>query len=432
MNLFMDLKNVTEEKIMRKNKERIRAVGVTVLLLACFLLWGMPVNAEEISPVKNYTGIAIDGDFSDWDGVTKYSVETEGLDYSAFVYDGDMMYFYFEFHENNNRITWAGPGSNGKFVVINNYGQQMLFQLMPDENGRVAGVEGASFAANTTTWMGNDFQYKWEIAIPAANLHDYTYEGKNDLLTFGFYGGEMIVTDLGNVSADPDEAPAPVVPAPASGTIKIDGQYDDWNYMPVTKIEYSTPGTSENIVDSEGAVYLEDVFYAYVKTTYPPYLQTAGGNFDWFQVKLNDNPAYAFSPLFVTADANGNINWSTKVGNLPEGTHEFYLFDHSTGRNIQNITEAGDYGNVLYGKAYITIGPSMNRMEYYLDTEKLAAKYGLSANEVKMVSVYYDELGTTWLTTAGTSTAPFLGIALCLGVTGIVLLRKKQKGVVQD
>ncbi len=416
---------------MEKSKKTV--MGTITLLLMCIMLFGVTVYAEEIAPVKNYTGIAIDGDFSDWDGVTKYASATDGLDYSAFVYDGDMMYFYFEFHENNNRLTWAGPGANGKFVVINNYGQQMLFQLMPDENERVAGVEGATFAANTTTWQSVDFQYKWEIAIPATNLHDYNYEGKNDLLTFGFYGGEMIVTDLGNVTADPEEtpAPAPTIPEPASGTIKIDGQYDDWVYMPVTKVQHSTPGTSANVVDSEGSVYLEDVFYGYVKTTYPPYLDTAGGNFDWFQVKLNDNPAYMFSPMFVTIDESGNINWSTKVGNLPKGTHEFYLFDHSTGRNIQNISEAGDYGNILYGKAYITIGASMDRMEYYLDTEKLAAKYGLGADEVKMVSVYYDELGTTWLTTAGTSTAPFLGIALCMGITGTVLLRKKQKGVIQ-
>ncbi len=418
---------------MKRGKIGISAIGTTLMLVFCFMLYCLPTAAAEAVPAtQNYGGIVIDGSFSDWEGVTKYSVDTEGLDYSAFVYDGDMMYFYFEFHENNNRVTWSGPNNNGKFVVINNYGQQMLFQLMPDTNARVAGVEGATFAANTQDWQGENYQYKWEIAIPASNLHDYTYEGKNDILTFGFYGAETIVTDLGNVSADSTETPSqpvtPSVPTDAASGIAIDGSYSDWDYMPVTKIHYATPGTAEYVVDAEGALYYGEELYGYVRTSYTPHLDTRGGDFNWFHVKLNDNPGYVFNPLMVAVDANGNINWQTDVRNLPDGTYEFYMFDIGTPRSIQNISQADTDGNILYGKAYITIGPSTHHMEYYLEADKLAQKFGLSPDEAKVFSVYYEELGDPWVTCAGTSTGPVAGIALCMAATGATLLYKKKRG----
>ena len=61
-------------------------------------------------------------------------------------------------------------------------------------------------------------------------------------------------------------------------------------------------------------------------------------------------------------------------------------------------------------------GKSLYEYEYYIDIEKLAERLNLGANELRTIEIYYPYIGYQSIKVAGTSTAPFVGIAICFAV----------------
>lgn len=124
------------------------------------------------TPSGAYAGIAIDGDFSDWDAVAKAETDaTVGwghVNRMAMVWDGDWVYLYLESVDSNPAsMTGAGPSGNGKYAITTDLGNQTLVDLSQAPN-RVLGIDGATIAANSTTW--GQPPYRWEVAIPASAL----------------------------------------------------------------------------------------------------------------------------------------------------------------------------------------------------------------------------------------------------------------------
>lgn len=434
---------------------KLKKVVTYVLALAVSIgLSGTIAKASDpVNPTKPYEGIQIDGNFTDWEGVTRNPGNMDGLQYATMVYDGDMLYFYFQFSENPMRITWSGPNSNGKFTVVNNYGEQMLFQLTQDPNGRVLGVEGATCMANTFDWMGENYAYQWEVGIPASNLPNYTIAGHNDSLSFGYYLADAFITsNVGNIAGgqanpNPDGGEStnpggdiPNTPGNPDGSgIVYDGNYDDWNQFAMTTIQYKTAGTGDNKVDAEGALYFQNALFGYVRTTIPDHLIEGGGEFTGSTiVKVNNSSNYELRVQYVAVDGAGNINYNPQLTNLPYGTYEFYLIDSAGWKTADNIADwerEGDIRkgtNAVYGKAKISIGPSIDQMEYYMDATKLAAKFGMQPDELKTFSAKYERLGQIWVNCAGASTGPIVGIALCVMITGAVLWYKRKKGLISE
>ena len=79
----------------------------------------------------------------------------------------------------------------------------------------------------------------------------------------------------------------------------------------------------------------------------------------------------------------------------------------------------------------ITIADGQQDMEWEMDIPTLAANLhsgggqsketvSIDPNDIKKFSAQYGRLGQEWVTTAGTSTAPFLGIGLCIAAVGAV------------
>ena len=66
-------------------------------------------------------------------------------------------------------------------------------------------------------------------------------------------------------------------------------------------------------------------------------------------------------------------------------------------------------------------------MEYEVDMKKLAKKFDIEINEMKVVEAKYINIGDEWVTYAGTSTGPVAGVAIsCLTVAGVLLYRKRK------
>ena len=58
---------------------------------------------------------------------------------------------------------------------------------------------------------------------------------------------------------------------------------------------------------------------------------------------------------------------------------------------------------------------------------KLAKKFGLDENEMKVLQAQYINIGEEWVTYAGTSTGPFVGVTMCCLTAAGVFSYKKRK-----
>lgn len=394
-------------------------------------------DSKDDKEPATYNGIKIDGDFSDWDAVKKYDfsdIDINGnkknwstVDKVAMVWDGDWIYLYFESsNDNPSAMSGAGPHNNGQFAITTDLGNQTLIQLQ--QGPSVAGVNGAKIAANNYDWAKTP--HKWEVAIPASSLGYY-----KETIDFGLYKVEPAIKDVadlkGSKGGDFDG-------------IVYDGKYDDWNYYPHSTIEYATSGTQEHVVDSRAALYADSEqgkLYGHVVTSMPAHLDEAGGEFTHaVSIRVNGNDDLMLTPRFIAVDESGNINWNPTLEGLQEGTYEFYLTSttvNGTSKNINSL-QADD---VIYGKATITVGKDgKDEMEWEIDIPTLAANlhkgWGQSKDTVstdpssiKLFEAKYGRLGQEWVRTAGTSTAPFVAIALCVAVVAVVwaLRSRRQK-----
>ena len=376
--------------------------------------------AVETKPI--YTGIDIDGNYSDWAAVAKTETSCPNeqhkgcLSQAAAVYDGDWLYLYIKDGKGSN-ASGAGTHSNGKYAIKSDLGYETDIQLSTAP--AVSGVDGAQVA-----YVGSE----WEIAIPKDQLPKY-----RESLTFGFYEGDVIVSGIVNLQPDHGNNLENLF----NGII-YDGSYEDWEDYGHTTIEYATAGSQESQVDAKGALYSsEDKLFAHVVTGMPQHLQEAGGEFTSavtiaFNQKQSDlqNGAYdhkmAFYPRFVTVDAGGNINWDPKLSGLPEGTYEYYIASTDawhTSTNINNLNEMDQ----LYGKMMMTVGKDgKDEMEFYLELPMIAGKLGVDETDLKEISAQFGRIGQQWLYTAGTSTGPIVGVTLCIATAGFILWYKKK------
>ncbi len=379
-------------------------------------------QAVEVKPQPVYTGISIDGNYSDWAAVAKTDQDCPNeqhrgcLSQAAAVYDGDWFYLYLRDGEGSN-ASGAGTHSNGKFAIISDLGYETDIQLSTAP--AVNGVDGAQVA-----YVGRE----WEIAIPKSQLPKY-----RESLSFGFYEGSVILSGLVNLQPDHENNLENLF----SGII-YDGSYEDWEDYGHATIEYATAGSQESQIDAKGALYFEgEKLYAHVVTNMPQHLQEAGGEFTAavtiaFNQKQSDlqNGTYdrsmTFSPRFVTVDANGTINWNPQLLGLAEGTYEYYIASADawhTSTNINNLHEMDQ----MYGRMMMTVGrDGKDEMEFYLELPMIARKLGVNETDLKEIAAQFGRIGQQWIYTAGTSTGPVAGVGLCIAAAGFIIWYKKK------
>ena len=436
-------RKIEDQEEMREWVSRHKKCVTGLMLFGiAFLCCLLP--RQTVSAASPYYGITIDGDFSDWAGVQKYP-GANGVNQVAFVFDGDYLYIYIDEPTQAFSATWSGTHSNGKFTIVTDLGYETLFQLTQENGGSVAGVEGAICAHSDVTWGLPG--YYWEIAIPAANLGPY-----NATVSFGHYlADSLFVRDVANISGggsegggenggNPGESGGGTLPEnPAPGGtfngVVYDGSYDDWLYYPHNVLHWATAGTQENVPDAEAALYSVDgILYGHAVTFMNERLQEAGGEFtSGVSIRVNEDMNYCFYPMMVTVDGSGKINYDPQRSGLPYGTYEFYLLDTqgwAAAEYIWQLTDPSDpliYGtNGVYGKMMVTVGPSKDEMEFWLDLSMIASKFKMETDSVKTVAAQFARLGGGWVITAGTTTGPLLGLGLCVSVVACGMIRRKQ------
>ena len=343
-----------------------------------------------------YHGITIDGNFSDWKSVAKTPVNNGSVIEAAMIFDGDWVYIYIK-DEGNGCATWSGAYSNGNFTILTDTGRNTVFKL---GTNYIGGVDGAEVIYSN---------HQYEIAIPASAVKQY-----NNTISFGYYmADEMIIKDVANLQGG------------GGGSfdgITYDGLYGDWDHYPHQLIQYATPGTQ--IVDdgsSEGALYTAGTtLYGHVR-----YIRKNNNIvFEPFTLRFNQDSSKEFNFCLISKDANGKYT-AAKISNLAEGTYEFYLGDMN-GWQPEAYEGTGEEYPV-YGSIYVTIGSYYQEMEFAVNLEKVAEKLGLDVNEMQVIQAQYINIGTEWVTSAGTSTGPIAGIVLSCGAVVCVLADRKRK-----
>ncbi|TGY95661.1 hypothetical protein E5329_13915 [Petralouisia muris] len=370
-----------------------------------------------------YAGISIDGNYSDWKAVAKTdascpnSAHTECLSQVAAVFDGHWLYLYIKDGKGSN-ASGAGTHSNGKFAITSDLGYETDIQLSTAPT--VSGVNGAAVA-----YKGSE----WEVAIPKDQLPKY-----RESLSFGLYQGEPFLSGIVNLQPDSGNNLENLFDG-----IHFDGQYKDWEDYGHSTIQYATAGSQESQIDAKGALYSSDgKLYGHVVTNMPQHLQEAGQEFtEAITIAFNQSAeslrngsvdqSMVFYPRFVTVDANGTIDWNPKRAGLPEGTYEYHIVSLDAWGQSQNISDLNDMDQI-YGKMIMTIGKDgKDEMEYYLELPMIAEKLGVDAANLKEIAAQYGRIGQEWIFTAGTSTGPLAGVAICIASVGIVFWYRKRK-----
>lgn len=374
----------------------IEFVGSSVSVSDLPVLDGNAAAGED--PV--YNGIVIDGLYKDWAAVQRHpSNDPNGeLDNVALVFDGDWVYVYVK-EVAGGVAAHAGSHSNGQFEILTDLGERMLFEL--NDDGTVSGQ--ADIAAQH---VGAE----WEIAIPASSLPPYL-----ETISFGLYQHEPMISGVSNLNGQG-----------SGGTfagIVYDGLYGDWEYYPHHIIQYATAGTQEHVEDASGALYSEDgVLYGHVRSNMQDHLDNYDGHefTTGVTIRFNDDESLDFYPMLVAVDANGNIDWNPQVRDLPNGTYEFHIASIDAWHTSANVSDLNEH-DTLYGKMFVTVSDDIDQCEFYLDLGLVAQKLGQDPNDFRVISAQFINIGTEWISTAGTSTAPFVGVGLGIAVAACTL-----------
>ena len=203
-----------------------------------------------------------------------------------------------------------------------------------------------------------------------------------------------------------------------------DGSYGDWDYYPHKLIEYSTPG-SNGRADSEAALYLDDTtLYGHVRIA----SHSNRMKFQPFTLRFNGKKGKSLDICLVAVDKDGNINYDPKLSDLQIGkTYEFYLFDRQAGTDAKDIA---DKNVPIFGQMHYTPGASSDETEYKVDLEKVAEYLHMNVTDMKLIEANYVNIGDEWVSIAGTSTGPLLGMSLCgLSVLAVFGYRRRKNKV---
>ncbi len=390
-----------------------------------------PVSAD------SYSGISIDGDFSDWDSVVKYDAlgNTSFVNQVAMVWDGDWVYIYLD-EVQQNSATWSGAKTDGKFVIKTDLNQDLVVALynngangnrvevtqpdsdlyLSDTNGKVK----VAFNGDYSTWGEPSLM---EIAIPADALPQYS-----STISFGYYLGNILISDVADSSGLSGGATPTPGPHNDGSGIVIDGEYHDWDYYPVTTIEYDTAGTNNSHPDARGSILSRDgKAYVHCVTNYFAEQDTGfryGAEFLEVIVHLGDT----FTMLkAVKIGPNGGLDWKAEYNSQPYGEHHFALFysgDAELSTNINNISQYDTY----LGDMYIEVGEYQNQTEFWFDVEKLAERANVSLTEATNIRVRFHRIGRETLRCSGISTGPaFVALLSTVAVGSYLTINRRKK-----
>lgn len=387
----------------------------------------------DVSDDALYSGIQIDGDFSDWAAIDKVYDFNTNLTEAAMIWDHDYVYLYlkegvkhpdgWEMYEGN--IHAATPYSNGNFCIETNTGYKSSVIVQGSNSGSVTAKVNDTYV---------DIAYKkhiYEIAIPVELLKGYndktsslnlgTMGGWNDTPNYIMMGVSHWNPDAGTTGGgenqDKDDNNSDLYDK--TTYIKYDYDFSDWDDYPHQTIDYSTGGSHG--ADAEGALYSDgEYLYGHIKY-YGGYYPDI---FGFFELAINEKYHRTLMLNARAVDNDGNILWNYNTSDLKPGSYEFHIYGAET-------IDGGAW-DTDYGVLYIELQKHGRlNAEFRLDQSKIAHYYKCDQTDIKSLDMRFIRIGDKWISCAGTSTGPILGMAISgFAVLGSMWFynRKKKKG----
>ena len=365
-------------------------------------------NFEEIG--GTYSGINIDGNFSDWSAIAGQTTNFSNADLDAkIVWDGDTIYGYIAIYGaevTDTMITGQSFYLQTDGGAVREFSFKKASSSTSYYSGKVSisGISGAQVEMDSETkssgwWIfgSKTYYYYYEFSIPATAIGSSA-----ESVRMGIKGDNynMVITDYtANLAPDTGDDDDDIH---AGDSIDIDGVFDDWGNFPATYIYFCDEDHSNcpqgyndysHNGKTSGAAYIkDDKIVAHIKSVskmegnmvLTPYLT-------YIKVKVNEN----YEVTLVTTQKSTDGSYRTMI------VHE----DGSS-------TPLGEM--VIYDN-----GKTLYEYEYYIDIEKLAERLNLGPTELRTIELYYPYIGYQSIKVAGTSTAPYVGIAICFAIVGL-------------
>ncbi len=205
--------------------------------------------------------------------------------------------------------------------------------------------------------------------------------------------------------------------------LEIDGYYSDWVGITHTDIYWNT----RNI--HQGAMVLQDDrIYVHLKAsdTFNKMLETNAMHF-----YINDNISYDNK-----GNPSGDTSMMVAIANVGPG--------YTLASFLGNLKDPGIYDGLgafeydgwpkrYLGEAAFTVYSKKNdpgdECEFYMELAEIAAYFGVNENEIYTITAYFPRLGSQVMTVTGVSTGPIISVVLIVGLAtaGVVIHRKRRK-----
>lgn len=385
------------------------------------------------SQVPTYTGIVIDGSFTDWSTIEKTQNPAPELKEGASVWDGDYVYLYLREQDWwNGCASIVGPYNNGNFCIETSDGTKTSVFV----------TQGGCYAIFHNQWIQLEYNltnHEYEIQVPTSAIQGFGES--TTYLNFGIMTDRTpIYISQGITNRRPD-IDYDNSTAGKLKQIQYDYDFSDWEGYQKTTIQYSTAGHSG--IDAVGSLYSDgDYLFGYVDY----YANFYADAFNYIYLCVNgknqqtwggDNDCMKFTLRAV--DADGNVQHWNQAVCLAPGDYEYYLFDTAYVGCATNINSPYTF---TYGRAYIHVDQTGRaQMEYYIDIPTLvkvvnltpeqwgAYNWNIKQSDIKTFHVLYVRMGIQWVSCGGTSTGPIVGILLCIGVVIAAQVYRKKRSM---
>lgn len=378
-----------------------------------------------LSSMNVFAGdIVIDGHYNDWDEDSMDAVGGRFFSKVDMVVDDGMLYIY---GKETGRNPWENYFSYSSPKIITNDGKE--FDIALSAGGSINGVTqivarkaiGYSEIKGAETFRNLDDVYKFEVKIPLGEYCDV----KSVILNVDYNTPKEFIPKYPNSKDEtgnstekptkPEEENTTIEDITSdSDTIIIDGIFTDWESYPhVLDTNWNMPEeqrTEENC-RTVGLVADDEYIYVHVKMIsgwYDPF------NSNFFNVTAGGKTIDVY--LFTE---NGT---PISQANLPSGTHNFIIRYNNGTPGMPDSTQIVGAEAVFVRKDH-----QPDEIEIKLPFDMFEKVYGIKREDIKEINVKNPNLFNQGITIAGSSTAPYIGIAICLIVaTGSTVVYKKK------
>lgn len=411
-------------------RKRGRILGIILTITMCMLMIQMSVFA------------ASDTDNSGNEREVYWDEE-----YIYFRYEGDWSYWM-----TTNIFVNNSSANLGRYNMIrigqNNLCESNTISVRDGWDNPIEGATGNVVSSGPVQdWSGNAYAYRdmtWSIKVPWSIYEDY---GVDNL--YVTWDASIFIPSLDELDPPPadiipgeiieeievtePEASEPEVTEPEAtepeatinpdsiltSGIVIDGYYEDWTSYPVTEITYQ----GNNGKDNHGAqIYTDgENLYAHfmMADTYNGRMQIQR----WY-LSINGQQFV----LQIQAEKNGSVNW----GHIPNGKGIHTNLKCFLGDNPALLDSNVAYtihtpGNNEHSEQGSSGRAKGDEIEFSINLDDLARLTGIPVEDMRTIAIKNDNIGTAEVMTAGTSSGPIIGVAICVvvGFGGYLVYRKK-------